>query len=87
MIVFAEMRQKGQLHIIWGHPCTFVVDQRGQIAYIGNPFYLDVVLDKVVAGKSTAKVIGAEMCKIQDEYNDIQVTRKRGSAIVDGDQT
>lgn len=64
-----------------------MVDQRGQIAYIGNPFYLDVVLDKVVAGKSTAKVIGAEMCKIQDEYNDIQVTRKRGSAIVDGDQT
>lgn len=48
-----------------------MVDQRGQIAYIGNPFYLDMVLEKVVAGKFTAKVIGAEMRKIQDEYNDI----------------
>jgi thiol-disulfide isomerase/thioredoxin len=59
-------------------PCTFVVDQSGQIAYIGNPFYLDFVLEKVVAGKSTAKEIGAEMRKIQDEYNDILGTLNRG---------
>src|SRR5262249_11682379 len=49
-----------------------------QIAYIGNPFYLDVVLEKVVAGKSTAKEIGAEMRNIQDEYNRIHGTLTRG---------
>ena len=32
-------------------PCSFVVDQKGKIAYIGHPMGLDAVLAGVVAGK------------------------------------
>lgn len=37
-----------------GIPCCFVVDKKGNIAYIGHPMYLDVVMPKVVGGEWTA---------------------------------
>jgi thiol-disulfide isomerase/thioredoxin len=33
-----------------GIPCCFVVDRTGNVAYIGHPMYLDIVLPKVVDG-------------------------------------
>jgi thiol-disulfide isomerase/thioredoxin len=33
-----------------GIPCSFVVDQKGKIAYIGHPMFLDEVLPKVFDG-------------------------------------
>jgi thiol-disulfide isomerase/thioredoxin len=59
-------------------PCTFVVDRTGRIAYIGNPLYLGVVLDKVVAGASTAKEVGEEVGKIRDEFTVVSGTLSRG---------
>jgi thiol-disulfide isomerase/thioredoxin len=53
----AYMRASGQA----GIPCSFVVDQKGKIAYIGHPFFLDFVLPKVLDGtwdqKATADTI------------------------------
>lgn len=46
----AWMRAAGRT----GIPCCFVVDRKGNIAYIGHPMYLDAVLPKVVAGTWTA---------------------------------
>jgi thiol-disulfide isomerase/thioredoxin len=34
-----------------GIPCSFVVDQKGKIAFIGHPMLLDAVLPKVVNGE------------------------------------
>jgi len=42
----AWMKAAGQ----GGIPCCFVVGKGGNIAYIGHPMYLDVVLPKVVEG-------------------------------------
>ena len=61
-----------------GIPCSFVVDKAGRIAYIGNPLYLGVVLDKVVAGKSTAKEVGEEVARIQAEFAAVSETLSRG---------
>jgi thiol-disulfide isomerase/thioredoxin len=61
-----------------GIPCTFVVDKTGRIAYVGNPFYLQAVLPKVVAGTSKAKAIGKEMAKIQDEFGAVSGALTRG---------
>lgn len=33
-----------------GIPCAFLVDQQGEIAYIGHPYFLDFPLAKVIAG-------------------------------------
>jgi thiol-disulfide isomerase/thioredoxin len=33
-----------------GIPCSFVVDQKGKLAYIGHPMFLGEVLPKVIAG-------------------------------------
>jgi len=54
-----------------GIPCTFVVDKRGQIAYIGSPAFLAAVLSKVVDGATTAKQVGEEMAKIETEFHDL----------------
>jgi thiol-disulfide isomerase/thioredoxin len=47
--------------------CTFVVDQKGRIAYMGSPLYLDLALPKVLAGAS-AKALGDEMAKVDADY-------------------
>lgn len=48
-----------------GIPCTFVVDQKGRIAYIGHPMYLGIVLPKVVAGDPEARMVGT---KVEQEF-------------------
>jgi thiol-disulfide isomerase/thioredoxin len=57
-----------------GIPCTFVVDKAGKLAYIGHPLYLPAVLPKVVEGKTTAKEIGAEMTKLQGEFDELSAS-------------
>lgn len=61
-----------------GIPCSFVVDKAGQIAYIGHPLYLGVVLEKVVAGKFTAKEVGEEMARIQAEFRTVSESLSQG---------
>jgi thiol-disulfide isomerase/thioredoxin len=51
-----------------GIPCTFVVDRTGQIAYLGSPMYLPVVLPRVIAGKMKAQAVGEEVAKIEEEF-------------------
>ncbi len=34
-----------------GIPCSFVVDKKGDVAWIGHPMWLDSVVEKVIAGK------------------------------------
>jgi thiol-disulfide isomerase/thioredoxin len=50
-----------------GIPCAFVVDKQGKIAYIGHPMFLDLVLDKVVAGKWDAKAGNEEVKSLEDK--------------------
>lgn len=52
----AYMKASGQR----GIPTSFVVDQKGTLAWIGHPLFLDVVLDNVIAGKWDVKT-GPEM--------------------------
>jgi thiol-disulfide isomerase/thioredoxin len=55
----AYMKASGQN----GIPCSFVVDGRGKIAYIGHPYFLDFVLPRVLDGtwdqKATADTLAA----------------------------
>src|SRR5262245_51976760 len=51
-------------------PCSFVVDKKGRVAYVGNPMYLPVVLPNVVAGKMTAAEVGAAADKVRHEFED-----------------
>jgi thiol-disulfide isomerase/thioredoxin len=44
-----------------GIPCSFVIDKDSKIAYIGHPMFLDLVLDKVLAGKWDYKAGPAEV--------------------------
>jgi TPR repeat protein len=44
-----------------GTPCAFVIDKAGRVAYIGHPYYLDMVLGKVVDGKWDIKAGNAEV--------------------------
>jgi thiol-disulfide isomerase/thioredoxin len=54
-----------------GIPCSFVVDKKGKIAYIGHPMYLDVVLPKVVSGKWDYKEGPEELKGIEKEVNEL----------------
>jgi thiol-disulfide isomerase/thioredoxin len=49
-------------------PGIFVVDRTGRIAYIDGPMFLEMALLKVLAGDSSAKVIGDEMAKVIADY-------------------
>jgi tetratricopeptide (TPR) repeat protein len=42
----AFMKAAGQR----GIPCSFLIDQKGQVAYIGHPMFLDIPLADVLAG-------------------------------------
>jgi thiol-disulfide isomerase/thioredoxin len=53
----AYMKASGQ----GGIPCSFVVDKEGKLAYIGHPMFLDLVMDKVVAGTWDAKAGAKEI--------------------------
>ena len=48
--------------------CIFVVDQAGRVAYIGGPLFLDLALQKVLAGDTNAKTIGDEMARVEADY-------------------
>ncbi len=50
-----------------GIPTSFVVDQKGEIAWIGHPMQLDFVIDDVLAGKWDAKEGPAKIEKMQEE--------------------
>ncbi len=50
-----------------GIPCTFVIDKGGNIAYIGHPMYLDVVLPKVAKGTWDATADGEKLKEIETE--------------------
>lgn len=52
-----------------GIPCSFVVDQKGRVAYIGHPMYLDEVLPKVVAGTWNTEDV-AEVGALEKEMSD-----------------
>jgi len=60
----AYMEAAGQT----GIPCAFVVNQEGQIAYIGHPEQMDDSLDQVVAGKHDLKQAAAAY-KVELEIN------------------
>lgn len=52
-----------------GIPCSFVIDQKGKIAYIGHPLFLGLVLPKVVAGTWNPEHGGAEMAEAEKELD------------------
>lgn len=74
----AWMKAAGQ----GGIPCSYVVDQKGKIAFIGHPMYLDVVLPKVVAGTWSE----ADVKRMKDVENDVNdVFKAIGGRDVDAD--
>jgi hypothetical protein len=50
-----------------GIPCSFVVDKKGKIVFIGHPLFLGLVLPKVIAGDVNPRALNDEMDKIQEE--------------------
>jgi thiol-disulfide isomerase/thioredoxin len=52
-----------------GIPCSFVVDQKGNIAYIGHPMFLGEVLPQVVAGTWDAKTGAAKLEEIEKDVD------------------
>ena len=54
-----------------GIPCSFVIDQKGKIAYIGHPLFLGVVLPKVIDGSWNAEHGAAEVAQIEKEFDDV----------------
>jgi thiol-disulfide isomerase/thioredoxin len=63
----AWMQASGQR----GIPCCFVVDQKGNIAYIGHPMLLDEVLPKVVAGEWKYEKAAEFKKEIEDEMDPV----------------
>ncbi len=54
-----------------GIPTAFLVDQKGTVAYIGHPMWLDIPLEQVVAGTWDPKTGGEKLSAAQKRYNDI----------------
>ena len=50
-----------------GIPTSFVIDQKGTIAWIGHPMQLDYVIDDVLAGKWDVKTGPDKIVKMQEE--------------------
>jgi thiol-disulfide isomerase/thioredoxin len=48
--------------------CTYVIDKRGRIAYMGSPIFLGMVLPKVLDRDANAKAIGDEMATVVADY-------------------
>ena len=73
----AYMKASGQN----GIPCSFVVDRQGNIAYIGHPLFLDVVLPKVLDGSWDPRA-GTEMLAAADKDFDaayaVAMTKAKG---------
>lgn len=43
-----------------GIPCSFIIDKDGRIAWIGHPYYMEPILEKVVAGNFDLASYSAE---------------------------
>lgn len=54
-----------------GIPTAFLVDQKGTVAYIGHPMWLDIPLEQVVAGTWDSKAGGEKLRAAQKRYNEI----------------
>jgi thiol-disulfide isomerase/thioredoxin len=52
-----------------GIPCSFVVDQKGKIAYIGHPMFLGEVLPQVVAGTWDPKAGAAKLAEVEKDVD------------------
>jgi len=63
-----------------GIPCSYVVDQKGKIAYIGHPMFLDVVLPKVVDGTWSGADSVAEIDKIEKDVDGVFETFRKPDA-------
>jgi hypothetical protein len=50
-----------------GIPCSFVIDQKGKLAYIGHPMFLGVVLPKVIAGNWKAEQGETELAQAKKD--------------------
>jgi thiol-disulfide isomerase/thioredoxin len=61
----AYMKASGQN----GIPCSFVVDKRGKIAYIGHPLFLDYVLPKVLDGTWNSKTGAEELATADKDFD------------------
>src|SRR5262249_50377014 len=72
----AYMRAAGQR----GIPCSFVVDKQGKIAYIGHPMFLDLVLDKVVAGRWDPKAGAEEIKSLEDKLDEMSAAARNDPA-------
>ena len=55
-----------------GIPTSFVVDQKGNIAWFGHPMQLDYVIDDVIAGKWDYKAGPAKIEKMSEEADKIR---------------
>src|SRR5690606_14871410 len=56
-----------------GIPTTFVIDAKGQIAWIGHPFAgLDFVLEQVINGVSNAEEINERVAESNRHLKEIQ---------------
>jgi thiol-disulfide isomerase/thioredoxin len=64
-----------------GIPCAFIVNQEGNIAWIGHPTKMDDVLDQVVAGKFDSKAFAAEFQKGQGKQAAMMATQKEMAKI------
>lgn len=51
-----------------GIPCSFLVDGKGRLAYIGHPLFLDEPLARVLDGTWDAAKEAESYAKLQDEY-------------------
>jgi thiol-disulfide isomerase/thioredoxin len=52
-----------------GIPCSFVIDAKGKIAYIGHPLFLGIVLPKVIAGTWNPEHGALEMANAEKELD------------------
>ncbi|MCK6445591.1 MAG: redoxin domain-containing protein [Planctomycetes bacterium] len=52
-----------------GIPCSFLVDQQGNVAYIGHPMFLDVPLKQVVAGTWDIEKGNAMIADVQSKMS------------------
>jgi thiol-disulfide isomerase/thioredoxin len=55
-----------------GIPCSFLVDGKGQIAYIGHPMFLDLPMEQVVAGTWDIEKGNAAVADAQAKLGEIR---------------
>lgn len=63
-----------------GIPTAFVVDQKGNIAWIGHPMFLDIVVEPVVAGKWDYKTGPDLVKKAQDAQRAVYAKSNEGDS-------